>query len=546
MTRVIQEVPSSTTSGTPSAFIKPLYKKNFAVMGTTGLVLGLGLTGSSPANAVVAPFVCDSTNRAIATGNPVTDYNRINDIHNRFYGVPDPQGQICLSGDFVLNTDFDYGMDVHFYGEGTSSISHPGGQLFGHQPNQDYTLTIENLTVKNSTNTHAIKGKHIVIKNSTFSGHTHGAVLATGDVTVTNSVFSGNSGTSAIKGKHIVIKNSTFSGHTHGAVLATGDVTVTNSVFSGNSGTSGAAILAVDEEDYIPRAVLITGSTFYNNEAQYSGGAVFGYGSVEISNSTFFDNSANTGGAVYVVTAMPGSGALDVTNSTFKNNVVSGADAEGGALFAESGQVIFSTFVDNTAPTPVEGGEKPGNAIYKYGSSQFNVGGNIFAGGSTDPQLGYGLAVSPFTDLGGNVFTTSSETETDITPKAASSVFGASLSSIFGTSTPALATFSPNSTQTIGLAAGSPALNIVPNGVPFTSVTVDQRGVTRSHPADAGAFERVVAPTPTPTPTATTAPAALAKTGSQDPLWATIAAGSLLLVGGVVTAIASRLRRQTR
>jgi hypothetical protein len=324
---------------------------------------------------------------------------------------------------------------------------------------------------------------------------------------------------------------------------------VTNSVFSGNSGTSGAAILAVDEEDYIPRAVLITGSTFYNNGAQFSGGAVFGYGSVEISNSTFFDNSANTGGAVYVVTAMPGSGALDVTNSTFKNNIVSGEEAEGGALFAESGQVIFSTFVDNTAPTPVEGGEKPGNAIYKYGSSQFNVGGNIFAGGSTDPQLGHGLAVSHFTDLGGNLFTTSSATETDITQDD-SSVFGASLISIFGTATPALATFSPNSsgTQTIGLVAGSPALNIVPNDVPFTSVTFDQRGATRSHPADAGAFEGVVAATTAPTtaPTTTTAPAALAKTGSQDPLWVTIAAGSMLAVGGFVTAAAARLRRRTK
>jgi hypothetical protein len=351
--------------------------------------------------------------------------------------------------------------------------------------------------------------------------------------------------THAIKGKHVVIKNSTFSGNTGGAVWARGDVTVTNSVFSGNSGGSGAAIFAADEEDYIPRAVLITGSTFYNNEADFDGGAVFGYGSVEISNSTFVDNTAKAGGAVYV-TAIFDSGALNVTNSTFKNNVVSGDDAEGGALFAESGQVIFSTFVDNTAPSPVEGGEKPGNAIYKYGSSQFYVGGNIFAGSSPDPHLGYGMAVSPFTDRGGNLFTTSSETETDITPKAASSVFGASLSSIFGTSTPALSTFSPNSTQTIGLAAGSPALNIVPNDVPFTSVTSDQRGATRSHPADAGAFEGVVAPTPTPTPTPSTAPAALAKTGSQDSLWATIAAGSLLLVGGVVTAIASRLRRQTR
>jgi hypothetical protein len=501
MNKVIQPIQSSSFTERPSAFIKPFYKKSLAAMGTSGLVLGLGLTGTSPANAVDVPFECTAANRAVATGDPDVDFARINDIHNSFYGVPDPQGQICLSGDFVLNSDFDYGMDVHFYGEGnTSSISHPGGQLFGHQPETDYTLTIENLTVKNSSNVHAIKGKHIVIKNSTFSGNTGGAVWARGDVTVTNSVF------------------------------------------SGNSGLSGAAILAADEVDGIPRAVLITGSTFYNNEADFEGGAVFGYGSVEISNSTFVDNTANAGGAVYV-TAMPGSGALNVTNSTFKNNVVSGEDSEGGALFAESGQVIFSTFVDNTAPTPVEGGEKPGNAIYKYGSSEFNVGGNIFAGSSPDPHLGYGMAVSPFDDLGGNVFSTSSATETDIT-QVASSVFGASLISIFGTATPALATFSPNSsgTQTVGLVTGSPALNIVPNDVPFTSVTVDQRGATRSHPADAGAFESVVAPTPTPT----TAPAALAKTGNEIPFWITSASAALAALGGLALGLRSRLRRHIK
>ena len=504
MNKVIQPRQSSSFTESPSAFTKPFYKKSLAAMGTSGLVLGLGLTGTSPANAVDAPFACTAANRAVATGNPVVDFNRINDIHNSFYGVPDPQGQICLSGNFVLNSDFDYGMDVHFYGEGnSSSISHPGGQLFGHQLGEDYTLTIENLTVKNSTTTHAIKGKHVVIKNSTFSGNTGGAVWARGDVTVTNSVF------------------------------------------SGNSGGSGAAILAADEVDGIPRAISITGSTFYNNEADFDGGAVFGYGSVQISNSTFVDNTANAGGAVYV-TSMPGSGALNVTNSTFKNNVVSGDDAEGGALFAESGQVIFSTFVDNTAPSPVEGGEKPGNAIYKYGSSIFSVGGNIFAGSSPYPHLGYGLAVSPFTDLGGNVFTTLSGTETDISPKAASSVFGASLISLFGTSTPALATFSPNSsgTQTIGLVAGSPALNIVPNNIPFTSVTVDQRGATRSHPADAGAFERVVVPTPIPTPT--TAPAALAKTGNESPFWIISASAALAALGGLALGLRSRLRRHIK
>ena len=361
---------------------------------------------------------------------------------------------------------------------------------------------------------------------------------------MTNSVFTGNSGTHAIRGTHVVIKDSTFSGHTGGAIYAVGDVTVTNSVFTGNSGTYGAAILAFNEDSYIPMDVSITGSTFSGNEAQNDGGAVWGYGSVVIANSTFVDNTANLGGAVYAPPA-PGIGDINVTNSTFINNVATGADAEGGALFAKSGQVIFSTFINNTAPEPVVGQEVPGNAIYKAGSSQFNVGGNIFAGNSPYPQLGYGEDVSPFIDLGGNVFSTSSATETDITQDD-SSVFGASLMSIFGTNTPALATFSPNSsgTQTIGLVAGSPALNIVPNDVPFTSVTVDQRGATRSHPADAGAFEGVVAPTTAPT--AATAPAELAKTGSQDPLWATIAAGSMLAVGGLVTAVASRLRRRTK
>jgi hypothetical protein len=178
-------------------------------------------------------------------------------------------------------------------------------------------------------------------------------------------------------------------------------------------------------------------------------------------------------------------------------NIADGPGSEGGAIFAEEGLVVFSTFLNNEASAP-DGGDVPGNAIYKYGAEQFEVGGNIFAGSSLDPQLGYGVSEvpgEPFTDLGGNLFTTARDTETDLEPKAPSSVFGASLASIFGSTTPALQTFAPDSsgTQTLGLVAGSPALNIVPDVLPFTSVTLDQRGATRTYPADAGAFEGVVA-----------------------------------------------------
>lgn len=481
------------------------------MVGTSGMIFGLGFTGQSSASAVSAPFNCTAQNTAVASTTPSDNVTRINDILDTF--EIGEVGEICLNGNFVLNDRIVFYRDIHLYGVGSSSIERQGGGIFHTEVEVRNAITIENLTVKNTTIEPAVSGGDVVIKESTFSS---------------------NSG---------------------GAVYATGDVTVTNSVFTGNSGTHGAAILAVNEDSFIPMDVSITGSTFSGNEAQSDGGAVLGYGSVQISSSTFFDNTANLGGAVYALPAL-GSGDINVTNSTFRNNVATGDGAEGGALFAVSGQVIFSTFLDNEAPPPVDGQDVPGSAIYKAGSSQFNVGGNIFAGSSPYPQLGYGLDVSPFIDLGGNVFSTSSATETDITQDD-SSVFGASLISIFGTNTPTLATFSPNSsgTQTIGLVAGSPALNSVPNDVPFTSVTFDQRGATRSHPADAGAFEFIATPAATTpaattpaatTPAATTpaAPAALAKTGNESPFWISIVSAALVSLGGLALGLRSRLRRR--
>jgi hypothetical protein len=214
--------------------------------------------------------------------------------------------------------------------------------------------------------------------------------------------------------------------------------------------------------------------------------------------------------------------------------------------------------VNNTASTPPdEPGDTPGNSIYKTGEGQFEIGGNIFAGSSGYPQLGFGLpAPAAFTDLGGNVFSTSTTDETDLAEdpslspelqeKDETSVFGKSLLSIFGTATPSLATYSPNTTQALGLVPGSPALNAVPNRAPFNTFTIDQRGATRSFPSSAGAFEGVAPVAPTPTPTSSTAPAALAKTGSENPFWASFASGSMIVVGGLVTAVASRLRRRTK
>jgi hypothetical protein len=143
-----------------------------------------------------------------------------------------------------------------------------------------------------------------------------------------------------------------------------------------------------------------------------------------------------------------------------------------------------------------------------------------------------------FTDDGANVFSTGNEEGiSEIDP---SSVFGASLTSIFGTSSPELATYQPNTfgTQTIGLAAGSPALDIISEemfGVPET----DQRGAPRSFPMDAGAFEGTAS-----APSTGTGSNSLAKTGADNPIWIAMLSSALLGLGALASTVTLRLKKR--
>jgi hypothetical protein len=422
-----------------------------------------------------------------------------------FQKLNDLVGIVCLDGDFVINTTIPFGQDVKVYGIGNSSIEATQSGVFRSDyvvvDEFSYDIEINNLTVKNALDL-AVQARKAFIQDSTFSGNNAGAVFAASQVTAVNSTFSSNTG---------------------GAI------------------TVGEANLSEPS--------VITDSSFINNSRQdpygIAGGAIVAYGLV-ISNSTFIGNSVvgegSSGGAVagYAVFA---------SNSTFVENSAEGSGAEGGAIWCGYGNVSFSTFVNNEAPTPPELGDTPGNAIYKAGDlfggfvgAPFDIAGNIFAGTSDYPQLGYGASPTPFTDLGGNVFSTPSDTETD-TVQADSSKFGASLSSIFGTSSPALVTVAPNSngTQTIPINASGPAVDIVPSetyeyiselySVEFESLGLsaafDQRGGLRGNPADAGSFEVT----------------SLAKTGTESTFWL-IGASVTFIFGGFVAALASRLRRR--
>lgn len=234
-------------------------------------------------------------------------------------------------------------------------------------------------------------------------------------------------------------------------------------------------------------------------------------------------------------------------NSTYVEN---SAGEVGGAIFAEYGQVILSTFLDNTAA-----GDIGSNAIFVFDPEETtSLAGNIFAGAPGTAQVGEDTADS-YVDLGGNVFSTSAATEIAIDPAHPSTRFDASVTSLFGAGGGLGDNGGP--TQTVALVAGSPAIDAVPAEVlldfaPTTleaasanltpadalqaasdSTDLDQRGTERTGLVDAGSFEF--------------GDAELAATGS-DPIATGWLAGiaTLLLGGGAVALFVSRRSARTR
>ena len=126
-----------------------------------------------------------------------------------------------------------------------------------------------------------------------------------------------------------------------GAICNEGGVTISDSTFTNNSAVlSGGAIFA-----WWRSGVTISGSSFTNNSAVY-GGAISDHGTLSISDSSFTNNSAvdpdyADGGAISFT------GNLLVDGSSFVNNV----SAHGGAISAGSGKLIIrgSSFRGNVA-----------------------------------------------------------------------------------------------------------------------------------------------------------------------------------------------------
>ncbi len=534
-----------------SAFFKPSVKRGLSLLGTSGLVLGMGVVGTTTAAATSAPFACEAENTLVPAGTPTQNREAIEELL-----IETPQ--ICLDGVFQLDDQVDFIRNVQIYGIGDSSIdadslngaflsdfyqfgsSTYGSNYLGSTAGLNNSTSVllpldadtewfaENFSISPSSvlitlnDGTALTG--VAVYDGTAQGFpaitfqwseaitrtsedTYPLTISVGesdqevnlhDIMIQNLTITGAGDDPAVVGNNVLVSDSTFADNTSGAVKGF-SIDIENSTFRDNSSDdSGAAVHSSYARDYFESQVTVTNSTFIGNTADH-GGAISGY-AVGVENSTFIDNEATTG------------------------------TAEGGAIYAFSGFVEFSTFVNNMAGVPIEPSDSdpdpdtPGNAIYKDNSvpANFYLSSNIFSGSSSYPQLGTGTAVSDFLDLGYNVFSTA--TEEDLL-SSDTSVFGKSLSLIFGTSSPVLDSYAPNSngTQTIALAAGSPALGIVDtDDTEFDIPDFDQRGAARTMPADAGSFEGTFG---------------LATTGTTTPWWAVWSSAALLAIGGLAVAM---------
>lgn len=341
----------------------------------------------------------------------------------------------------------------------------------------------------------------------------------------------------------LIVSNTTFSNdevELTSAIYAEGNLTVENSAFTNlSSSNNGPAIYASG----LSSAVTISNSTFTGNVAlgEFGGGAIFSVSDLEVTNSTFAGNTAaDLGGAIAAF-----SGQKEIKNSTFIENSAS----SGAAIFLSEGGVIAnSTFFNNgdldTFTVNLDGGSAFFFANILANDTPETV--KLFAGGDSVDDLGANLYTdASFSD------TTSLEGESRLVTNEELQLTSVSLNQTSPVNT--------GTTKTIKIGAGSiakdyylatsPGINPVGHLNGFLSTTLlptaDQRGVSRPQGLryDVGAVEigDDSPPEPTPPPEETENEM-LADTGLESPtnFLGLIGVGLAAILGGSMSLIRRR------
>lgn len=298
-------------------------------------------------------------------------------------------------------------------------------------------------------------GARLTLTSVTLSGGSDGSGIGGG------AVF--NDGTLSMSGVDVADDTAPETmGASGGGVINAGTLTVTGSTFTGDSGWEAGAILNEAQ-------ATVSTSTFDGNDGTvYGGGAVVGAaGTTTLDRDTFVDNTTGSGG---------GGGAIDndstvnVDNSTFTGNT--GGTNGGGAIQNFGTMAIsYATLDGDSSPYGAEIHNLPASG------DTLTVTDSVVANGEQGNNCSGSAAV---TDGGYNIDSGSS---------CGFSAAGHSRSD----TDPQLGSLADNGgpTETMALAADSPAVNAIPSTEPGCLDTTDQRGVPRPQGpgCDVGAYE---------------------------------------------------------
>ena len=263
----------------------------------------------------------------------------------------------------------------------------------------DKTLSIsKSLTLEGSANTvidgnaskimEVTAGATVVLTNLSFTKGNDalvGAISNEGKLTISNSNFysnkaTGNSGTIITNKNKLNINNSKF---------------YQNSAGKGVVNNQNDALLVIDN------------SEFYNNDMtsfSNSYGIVYTTSAnATISNTVFRNNAVKYGGAIYATKSSDATiGIVNIINSTFESN--SANTGQGGALFVSGGECIIkeSMFINNKAnPGKFTGGQ--GGAIYTslngnvsvtdsvFKNNQAKLGAALYLNGGSNSTISYSV-----------------------------------------------------------------------------------------------------------------------------------------------------------
>jgi predicted outer membrane repeat protein len=232
----------------------------------------------------------------------------------------------------------------------------------------------------NSGSTVTLTNCSIINSKSNGSG---GAIYGNGNLTLNNCVISNNysydegGAIRILSGGNLTVTDSVFENNTSGSYCSGGAIDITNSSFScsntnfvGNIASMyGGAIYFNSSSSYI---LTITDCTFSNNTSKsgYSGGAIYCYGILNCSGSTFTQNStySSNGGAIF----FEGNFDSTIINNTFASNF----SYNGGAIFFES-QTNTLTITDC-----IFSDNKANYTTYCYGGAIYSNGNLVISGTS--------------------------------------------------------------------------------------------------------------------------------------------------------------------